>query len=199
MSEPYILVVFASETGSTKNLAHSISRGVNACSGIEARVRTVPSVNELIDEVDPQDVPYASIEDLENCCGLAIGSPTHFGNMASGLQYWIEKTSSLWFSGRLVNKPVSVFTSSASLHGGQETTLMNMLTPLMHQGLVIVGVPYTSKSLLRTKKGGTPYGASHVAGEGGGDAELTEDEHKIAVDQGKRLAQIALALKALEA
>lgn len=197
MKKPYILIVFVSEGGSTRNLAHSVARGVNGCSGIEARIRTVPSIHGLIKkegEDKEQEVPYVTQEDLRDCAGLAIGSPTRFGNMDSSLQYWIESMSGLWFSGGLVDKPVGVFASSASMHGGQETTLMNMLTPLLHQGMIILGVSYKTKELTQTKTGGTPYGATHVAGEGGGGCDLSDDEHVIAVAQGKRLATVALGL-----
>ena len=196
MAEPYILVVFSSVTGATSSLAHSIARGVNMCTGMSARIRTVPSVDDLINtgKQKKQTVAFATTEDLADCSGLAIGSPTHFGNMTSGLQYWLEKTSGLWFSGALVNKPAAVFTSSASQHGGQETTLMNMMNPLMHHGMLVVGVTYPSGHLVKTQKGGTPYGASHVAGEGHGDGALTDLEHTIAIEQGKRLAEIASAL-----
>ena len=196
MSEPYILVVFSSTSGATEQLAHSIARGVNMCSGMTAKIRTVPSVEDLIntDQAKTQRVAYATPDDLANCSGLAIGSPTHFGNMSSGLQHWLEKTTGLWFSGSLVNKPACVFTASASLHGGQETTLINMLTPLMHHGMLILGVPYTSGSLNKTERGGTPYGASFVTGGSDGNPELTDIEHDIACEQGKRLAEVAIAL-----
>ena len=196
MSNPYILVLFSSISGATEQLAHSIARGVNMCPGMTAKIRTVPSVEDLIntDQAKAQSVAYASSDDLANCCGLAIGSPTHFGNMSSGLQHWLEKTTGLWFSGGLINKPACVFTASASLHGGQETTLINMLTPLMHHGMIILGVPYSSGTLNKTERGGTPYGASFVTGGGNGDPELTDIEHDIACEQGKRLAEVASAL-----
>lgn len=201
MKKPYVLIVFVSEGGSTGNLAHSVARGVNACLGIEARIRTVPSIHNLIEgggEDQEQEIAGVTQEDLRNCAGLAIGSPTRFGNMDSSLQYWIESMSGLWFSGGLVDKPVGVFASSASMHGGQETTLINMLTPLLHQGMIILGVSYKTKELARTKTGGTPYGASHVSGEGGGDSDLSDDEHAIALAQGKRLAIVALSLLGME-
>ena len=203
MGNPYVLVVFSSLTGSAKNLAHSVARGINMCEGIEAKIRTVPSVEEIVshkgEEVrENQGVAYVTREELEGCHGLAIGSPTHFGNMASGLQYWMEQTTSLWFSGRLVNKPVSVFCASASLHGGQETTLMNIITPLLHHGMVIVGVPYTVDALTKTQGGGTPYGATHVSGESSKGSELTDDEHAICIAQGRRLAEVALRLEGID-
>ena len=199
VESPYVLVVFSSLTGSAKNLAHSVARGVNMCEGIEAKIRTVPSVEEIVShggkEVhESQGVAYVTQEELEGCHGLAIGSPTHFGNMASGLQYWMEQTTSLWFSGGLVNKPVSVFCASASLHGGQETTLMNIITPLLHHGMIVVGVPYTVEELTKTQGGGTPYGATHVSGESSKSAELTDDEHAICIAQGRRLAEVSLRL-----
>lgn len=197
MSKPYILIVFVSETGSTQNLAHSIARGVNSVSGIEAKIRTVAPVHSK-PQSEPkqadQAIAFASSEELKHCAGLAIGSPTHFGNMASALQFWLEGTTSLWFSGALVNKPVCAFTSSSSLHGGQETTLINILTPLLHHGMMVLGVPYTVDALSKTEKGGTPYGASHVAGGHDSDG-LTDHEHSIAIEQGKRLARIALAVE----
>ena len=202
MESPYILVVYSSLTGSTKKLAHSIARGVNMNQGIVAKIRSVPSVDRYIstensEESGKEELAFVTKEDLEKCAGLAIGSPTHFGNMASGIQYWMEQTSGLWFSGALVNKPASVFCASSSLHGGQETTLMNMITPLLHHGMVIVGVPYTVEQLTKTKKGGTPYGATHVSGKGGADMGLTDDEHAICIAQGRRLADIALELRKL--
>lgn len=199
MGKPYILIVFVSQSGATRNLAHSVARGVNACQAIEARIRTVPTVTEILGaETEKasghEKIAYVTQEDLAHCSGLAIGSPTHFGNMTSALQYWIEGQSGLWMSGALVDKPVSVFTSSASLHGGQETTLINMLTPLLHQGMLVLGVPYASGLLAKTKAGGTPYGASHVAHEQAGN-QLTEEEHAIAVEQGRRLGRIALLMR----
>lgn len=199
MTIPYILIVFVSDHGSTKNLAQSIARGVNAFGKVEARLRTVPRISALLDvsssQVDESsgqgDIALVTTEDLANCAGLAIGSPTHFGNMASSLQYWIESTTSLWFSGALIDKPVGVFTSSASMHGGQETTLINLLTPLLHHGMCVVGVPYSNKQLGQTQTGGTPYGATHVAGGKGVNNILSDDEHAIAVEQGRRLAKFA--------
>ena len=191
---PYVLIVFVSDHGSTRNLAQSVARGVNAFGRVEARLRTVPKISQLVDASstnDQGDFALVTADDLENCAGLAIGSPTHFGNMSSALQYWIESTTSLWFSGALIDKPVGVFTSSASMHGGQETTLINLLTPLLHHGMCVVGVPYSSKRLGKTETGGTPYGATHVAGEGGVNSILSDDEHTIAVEQGRRLAKFA--------
>lgn len=192
MPKPYVLVVFVSDHGSTKNLAQSVARGINSFEKVEAKLRTVPKISELLSQTDvPDEVAYVTADDLANCAGLAIGSPTHFGNMASSLQYWIESTTSLWFSGVLVNRPVGVFASSASMHGGQETTLMNMLTPLLHHGMCVVGVSYANVALGRTQTGGTPYGATHVSGEGGVNSVLSNDEHSIAVAQGHRLAKFA--------
>lgn len=198
MSRPYILIVFVSQSGSTRNLAHSVARGVNACQGIEARVRTVPAIDALLHpgkKVEQEQIAEVTQEDLKHCAGLAIGSPTHFGNMTSSLQYWIEGQTGLWMSGALVDKPVCVFTSSAGLHGGQETTLINMLTPLLHQGMMVLGVPYVSGLLAKTAAGGTPYGATHVAHEQVGN-QLTEEEHAIAIEQGRRLGRVALLMQA---
>lgn len=199
LENPYILIVFESLTGSSKSLAHSIARGVRQCEGMEAKIRTVPSIQERLNpeansKHESHGVAHVTPEELVGCHGLAIGSPTHFGNMASGLQYWMEQTTSLWFSGGLVNKPASVFCASASLHGGQETTLMNMITPLLHHGMIMVGVPYTVEYLAKTQQGGTPYGATHVSGHGGKNSVLSEEEHKICIAQGQRLASVALCL-----
>lgn len=190
MDSPYILVLFSSNTGSTHKLARSIARGVNACRGIEARLRTVP---DLEGENPESAVAYATVADLAGASGLALGSPTHFGNMGSSLQAFLEKTTGLWFKGGLVNKPLAVFTSSSSMHGGQETTLINMMTPFLHHGMVVVGLPYTLDGLSHTKGGGTPYGASHVS-RSDLDAAGEEQEHRFAMAQGKRLAQVALLL-----
>lgn len=197
MSTPYILVLFASKTGSTHALAKSIVRGINAIGGVEARLRTVPTIDQIHNQTPaPERGPaYATVEDLANASGVALGSPTQFSNMTSGLQYYLEQTSSLWMNGALVNKPLAVFTSSSSLHGGQETTLMNMMTPFLHHGMILVGVPYTVDGLDETTTGGTPYGASHVESPGGKKRELDAVEHKIAMALGKRLAVITNKLK----
>ncbi|HQY22735.1 MAG TPA: NAD(P)H:quinone oxidoreductase [Gammaproteobacteria bacterium] len=195
--QPYILVVYYSRYGATKNMANLIARGIHSVSGIEAKLRTVPPVSatsEATTSAVPADGdPYVTLEDLKNCAGLAMGSPTRFGNMAAPLKYFIDSTSSLWLSGDLSGKPASVFSSSASIHGGQETTLISMMLPLMHHGAIIVGIPYTESTLITTTTGGTPYGPTHVAGA---DSKLpiSEDEKTLCLALGKRLASITLKL-----
>jgi len=195
--QPYILVVYYSRYGATKNMANLIARGINSVSGIEAKLRTVPPVSatpEATTAAVPSDGdPYVTLENLKNCAGLAMGSPTRFGNMAAPLKYFIDSTSSLWLSGDLSGKPASVFSSSASIHGGQETTLISMMLPLMHHGALIVGIPYTESTLITTTTGGTPYGPTHVAGA---DSKLpiSEDEKTLCLALGKRLANITLKL-----
>ena len=163
--------------------------------GVEAHLRTVPSVEQIVNGVDSAEdgAPFVTVEEFAQASGLALGSSTRFGNMAASMQIFLEKTTGLWFNGALVDKPVSVFTTSSSMHGGQETTLTNMMTPLLHHGMVLVGVPYTVAALGKTKTGGTPYGASHVSGQGG-ERALDDHEHAIAIAQGKRLAKIAKVL-----
>lgn len=194
---PYILVLYYSRYGATKAMANFIARGINSLPGIEARIRTVPPVS-VVTEVAEPPIPdsgdiYVTIEDLKNCVGLAMGSPTRFGNMAAPLKYFIDNTSSLWLSGDLAGKPAAVFSASASHHGGQETTLISMIMPLMHHGAIIVGLPYTEMALITTTTGGTPYGPTHVAGP---DSKLpiSEDEKILCIALGKRLATIALKL-----
>lgn len=196
MSQPYVLVLYYSRTGATRALAHQIARGVEA-QGVEARLRTVPPVSAVCEAVQPE-VPdsgdiYCTESDLAQCTGLALGSPTRFGNMAAPLKYFIDSTSSLWLSGALIDKPACVFSSSASLHGGQETTLLSMMLPLLHHGMVLAGLPYSATELLETQTGGTPYGATHVSGQGD-RSELDEHEKALAIKQGRRLAQLALKL-----
>ena len=192
-----ILVLYYSRYGATRNMAHQIARGVEMVKGIEAVLRTVPSVspdNKATDKPVPDDgAPYVSKDDLKNCHGLALGSPTRFGNMAAPLKYFIDTLADVWFAGVLVNKPAGVFTSTSSMHGGQETTLLSMMMPLIHHGAMIVGVPYTVPELTKTKAGGTPYGPSHLAGEKS-DLPLSNDEKKICHALGKRLAEIAIKL-----
>lgn len=193
--QPYILVLYYSRHGATRSLAEHIARGVEQA-GMEARLRTVPSVSTDCEAVAP-DIPdsghlYATEEDLRDCAGLALGSPTRFGNMAAAMKYFLDGTSPLWMSGALINKPAAVFTSSASLHGGQESTLLSMMIPLLHHGMVIAGLPYSESALNITETGGTPYGASHVAGASGRDVD--ETELALARAQGKRLATLAQQL-----
>ena len=170
MSSPYVLVLYYSRHGATRTMAELIARGIEA-SGIDARLRTVPEVSAECEQSAPT-IPadgdiYCTEADLANCAGLALGSPTRFGNMASPLKYFIDSTSSLWLSGALIDKPACVFSSTASLHGGQETTLLSMMLPLMHHGMLMAGIPYSESELLSTTRGGTPYGATHVAGQDG--------------------------------
>ncbi|MDO6467013.1 NAD(P)H:quinone oxidoreductase [Neptunomonas phycophila] len=198
MSAPYILVLYYSSHGSTANMAKHIARGVEQC-GIEARIRTVPPVSSVCEATAPT-IPndgdiYCTEADLRDCAGLALGSPTRFGNMAAALKYFIDSTSSLWMSGALIGKPATVFSSTSSLHGGQETTLLSMMLPLMHHGMVIAGIPYSETALLTTQSGGTPYGATHVAGQDSKRA-LDSDETSLCQAQGKHLASIAVKLGA---
>ncbi len=198
MSEPYVLVLYYSRTGSTAQLAQYIARGVESVVGIEARLRTVPAVSatcEATEKTVPDNgAPYATLEDLRHCSGLALGSPTRFGNMAAPLKYFLDGTSSLWLAGDLVDKPACVFSSSASMHGGQETTLVSMMLPLLHQGMVVLGIPYTELALNATVSGGTPYGVTHVSGVGN-DNPLSQDEITLAKHMGERLGSVALRLK----
>ena len=196
MSTPYILVLFYSRNGSTTEMARHIARGIEQA-GMEARLRTVPAISTECEAV-AADIPaegavYASLDDLKHCSGLALGSPTRFGNMAAPLKYFLDGTSNLWLTGALVGKPAGVFTSTASLHGGQETTLLSMMMPLLHHGMLITGLPYSESALLNTTGGGTPYGPSHHAGA---DGKRKLDEHEIALCRalGKRLAETAMKL-----
>lgn len=195
--DPYILVLFYSRFGNTAAMAQQVARGVEQVDGLSARLRTVPPVSTTC-EATEQDVPesgppYCSEEDLRHCSGLVLGSPTRFGNMAAPLKYFLDGTSGLWMSGALIDKPAAVFTSTASLHGGQETTLLSMMLPLMHHGMVMAGLPYSEPALKSTHSGGTPYGASHLAGERG-DRALDGDESALCQALGKRVARLALAI-----
>ena len=196
MSTPYILVLYYSRHGATAEMARQIARGVEL-GGLEARLRTVPAVSSECQQVAPE-IPaegalYASLDDLQHCAGLALGSPTRFGNMAAPLKYFLDGTSNLWLTGGLVGKPAGVFTSTASLHGGQETTLLSMMLPLLHHGMLITGLPYSESALLETRGGGTPYGASHHAGA---DGKSGLNEHEVALCRalGLRLAKTAQKL-----
>lgn len=193
-----ILVLYYSRTGSTAELARQICRGIESIAGAQARLRTVPPV-AATSEAAPIPVPasgppYATLEDLRAADGLVLGSPTRFGNMAAPLKYFLDGTSALWVSGALVGKPAAVFTSTQTLHGGQETTLLSMMLPLLHHGMVLVGIPYTERALTDTAAGGTPYGASHVAGQDGA-GRLREEESVLAQSLGRRVAALALRLK----
>lgn len=200
-SDPYILVLYYSEKGSTAQLAQHIARGIEMSNGIVSRVRTLPPVSttcEAIDEPIPAaGPPFATLEDLRNCRGLALGSPTRFGNMASPVKYFLDQTSSLWLSGELSGKPACVFSSTGSQHGGQEATLLSMMIPLLHHGMLLIGIPYTEPALNTTQTGGTPYGASHISGIMHENV-LSSDEIVLAKALGKRLGQVVLALQTCE-
>ncbi len=193
-----ILVLYYSRFGATAKMAHNIARGIETIAGATAMLRTVPAVSPTTEATEhpipDSGAPYVSLEDLTQCDGLAMGSPTRFGNMAAPLKHFIDNTSSLWFSGKLAGKPAGVFTSTASMHGGQEATLLSMMIPLLHQGMIIVGVPYTEPDLTTTHSGGTPYGPSHLAGADSNLA-MTEEEIRLCKNFGKRLAEITLKLR----
>lgn len=193
----YILVLYYSRYGATAKMAEIIARAIEQDGTFEARVRTVPAVsptNEAVDEAIPTSgAPYATLEDLKNCAALALGSPTRFGNMAAPLKYFLDDTTSLWLSGGLAGKPAGVFTSTAGMHGGQETTLISMMLPLLHHGMTIMGLPYTEKDLITTTTGGTPYGPSHVAGIESKNP-LSEEEKRLCIAFGKRLTALTKKL-----
>lgn len=192
-----ILVLYYSAHGSVRGMAQLVARGVNQVAGASARLRTVPPVAPRTLQTEPpvpdEGAPYVELADLEQCAGLALGSPTRFGNMAAPLKYFLDTTGALWAKGTLVGKPAAVFTSTASLHGGQETTLTSMMLPLLHHGMLIVGLPYTQPEVSSTHSGGTPYGASHWAGPAD-DKPLTDEERTLCIALGKRLAETALRL-----
>lgn len=187
-----ILILYYSQTGTTAKMANQIARGVESVAQTEAILRTVPEVSATCEQTSPvipdQGAPYATLDDLRHCHGLALGSPTHFGNMAAALKYFLDGTSSLWFSGALINKPAGVFTSTGSMHGGQESTLLSMQIPLLHHGMLITGVPYNEHALRETTSGGTPYGPSHLSSH---TQDLSEAEKKICQTLGVRLATLA--------
>ncbi len=193
-----VLVLYYSRNGSTAQMAHHVARGIEMVEGAEAMIRTVPSVSPTIEATEPlvpdQGAPYATLDELAQCDGLALGSPARFGNMAAPLKYFLEQTTALWFSGKLSGKPAVTFTSSSTMHGGQESTLLNMMLPLLHQGMLMVGIPYSEPDLNTTHTGGTPYGASHVAGVDS-NLPLNEEEARLCRALGKRLAEITLKLK----
>jgi NAD(P)H dehydrogenase (quinone) len=193
-----ILVLYYSRTGSTAELARHICRGIESTAGAQARLRTVPPVSAA-SEAAPAPIPasgppYATLEDLRSADGLVLGSPTRFGNMAAPLKYFLDSTAPLWLSGALAGKPAGVFTSTQTMHGGQETTLLSMMLPLLHHGMVLVGIPYTERALTDTPAGGSPYGASHVAGRDGA-GRLRDEESLLAQSLGRRVAGLALRLK----
>ncbi|HAJ71572.1 MAG TPA: NAD(P)H-quinone oxidoreductase [Methylophilaceae bacterium] len=192
-----ILVLYYSQGGAVKDMAQLIARGVESVAGASARVRTVPKVSANCEATEPEvpttGAPYVELSDLEECAGIALGSPTRFGNMAAPMKYFLDGTSGLWMKGALIGKPACVFTSSGSMHGGNESTLLTMLLPLLHHGALILGIPYSEPQLGTTKTGGTPYGASHIGGTMD-DQPISEDEKKLCIALGKRLAETALKL-----
>lgn len=194
----YILVLYYTTYGATATMARQIARGVEEA-GLEARLRTVPAVSPKSEATAPpvpdSGAPYCTLEDLADCAGLALGSPTRFGNMAAALKYFLDGTSGLWMKAALAGKPAGVFTSTSSQHGGQETTLTSMMLPLLHHGMLITGLPYTEPELTRTSTGGTPYGPSHVAGLDN-QQPLSDDEKALCQALGRRLATTAAALQA---
>jgi NAD(P)H dehydrogenase (quinone) len=193
-----ILVLYYSRHGATAEMARLIARGVEEVDGMTARLRTVPEVSAVCeataDSIPDEGSPYVELDDLKECAGLALGSPTRFGNMAAAMKYFIDSTSPLWLSGTMIGKPAAVFTSTSSLHGGQESTLLSMMLPLLHHGMLITGLPYSETDLLHTTGGGTPYGASHHAGADN-NLPLSEAEHRLCIALGKRLANTAKALE----
>jgi NAD(P)H dehydrogenase (quinone) len=194
-----ILVLYYSATGSVRSLADAVARGVESIDGMHARVRTVPKVAPVTEKAEPavpaQGPPYVEARDLAECVGVALGSPTRFGNMAAPLKYFIDGLGPEWARGTLAGKPAAVFTSTATMHGGQEATLLSMMLPLLHHGMVIVGVPYTEAELNSTRSGGTPYGATHVSGTAN-DRPVNDEESKLAFALGKRLATLAKRISA---
>lgn len=192
-----ILVLYYSQNGAVSSMARLVARGIDQVAGCTARIRTVPKVSTVCEAVAPavpeNGAPYAELKDLEECDGLALGSPTRFGAMAAPLKYFLDGTSSLWLTGALAGKPAALFTSTGTLHGGQETTLVSMMLPLLHHGMLLLGLPYTLPELCATTSGGTPYGASHWAGLTG-ERGLTDEEKKLCVALGRRLAETAVRL-----
>ena len=180
----YILVLYYSRTGAVAQLANYVARGVESVQGLEARIRTVPAVSSVCEAIEPpvpeSGAPYVTLDDLKYCSGLALGSPTRFGNMAAPLKYFLDSTSALWLEGTLINKPAGVFSSSSSMHGGQESTLLSMMLPLLHHGMILLGLPYSYEELSTTQMGGTPYGPTHVAGIDN-RLPINEQEKKLAM------------------
>jgi NAD(P)H dehydrogenase (quinone) len=197
-TNPIILVLYYSRHGATRKLAELIAQGVESVPGCDARLRTVPAVSSVAEAtapaIPPSGAPYVELADLAECAGLALGSPTRFGNMAASLKYFLDGTATDWLAGTLAGKPACVFTSTGSLHGGQESTLLSMMLPLLHHGMLVMGLPYTNPELMTTASGGSPYGATHWSGIDG-DKAITEDEKRLAIALGKRLAQTAAALQ----
>jgi NAD(P)H dehydrogenase (quinone) len=194
-----ILVLYYSRHGATRELALAIAQGIDSVSGMQARLRTVPRVSTVCEATHPDiptdGPPYAELRDLEECAGLALGSPTRFGNMAASLKYFLDGTTPQWLSGSLSGKPACVFTSTGSMHGGQEATLLSMMLPLLHHGMLILGIPYTETALTTTQTGGTPYGASHLSRSGAPGQGISADEKALAIALGARLARAVAALR----
>jgi NAD(P)H dehydrogenase (quinone) len=195
---PIILVLYYSRHGATRKLAELVAQGIDSVPGVDARLRTVPAVSTVTEATAPDipasGAPYVELRDLAECAGLALGSPTRFGNMASALKYFLDGTAAEWLAGTLAGKPAVVFTSTGSLHGGQESTLLSMMIPLLHHGMMVMGLPYTHPELMTTASGGSPYGATHWSGIDG-DKAVTEDEKRLAIALGRRLAETAFALQ----
>lgn len=193
-----ILVLYYSQSGSTAEMARHIARGVEEVEGMQAKLRTVPAVSAECDAVAPrvpdEGAPYASLQDLADCAGLLLGSPTHFGNMAGALKYFLDGTGSLWMSGALIGKPAAVFTATASMHGGHESTLLSMMLPLLHHGMLITGLPYSEQALLKTRTGGTPYGASRLTSDDASQP-LSDHEKQLCRALGRRVAETAKQLQ----
>jgi NAD(P)H dehydrogenase (quinone) len=197
MSTPYVLVLYYSRYGATRKMAQLLARGVEESSGVEARIRTVPAVSPTTEateaSIPEEGALYCTLQDLEQCSGLLVGSPTRFGQMASALRHFIDGTGGLWAAGKLVDKPFACFTSTSSLHGGQESTLLGMAIPWLHQGMIYCGIPYTEPGLNTTESGGTPYGASHTAGTDS-NLPITDTEAELCRALGKRIAALSLRL-----
>lgn len=193
-----ILVLYYSVHGNVANMARHIARGIDEVRPMHARIRTVPRVSPVCeaieDDIPAVGPPYATLDDLVECAGLALGSPTRFGNMASSLKFFWDGTGGQWLAGAMVGKPAAVFTSTSSLHGGQESTLLSMMLPLLHHGMLVLGLPYTESDLLTTRSGGAPYGATHLAGPNS-DQAISDEERRLCLALGKRLAETVLALE----
>jgi NAD(P)H dehydrogenase (quinone) len=193
-----VLVLYYSRYGATAQMAQRIAHGVESVPGVQATLRTVPEVSPVCeaseDSIPATGPPYATLQDLRECAGLALGSPTRFGNMAAPLKYFLDSTTALWLSGALIGKPAALFTSTSSLHGGQESTLISMMLPLLHHGMLILGIPYSEPELLATRSGGTPYGVSHVAGPDS-NLPVTDEERRLCLALGRRLGEAARRLR----
>ena len=195
---PIILVLYYSRHGATRKLAELIAQGIESVPGVDARLRTVPAVSTVTEATAPDipagGAPYVELQDLADCAGLALGSPTRFGNMAAPLKYFLDGTAAAWLAGTLSGKPAVVFTSTGSLHGGQESTLLSMMIPLLHHGMLVMGLPYTNPELMTTASGGSPYGPTHWSGIDGNKA-ISDDEKRLAIAMGRRLATTAIQLQ----